>query len=238
MSLNKAHTPDGRGVLIYNGEMILLYIKEVNLTLDEKFHSDFKGKKHGNLYLTSHRIIFINNGSGGLRSLSIPFHSLRNVKLEQPIFGANYLNGAAVAEPDGGWSGEANWKLTFNKGGCIDFGQALLKANDMANNFRPHNAPPQYAPPAGAYYAPPPEYYMAQGGNYNGFQAPVHTVFMYEQPPPYPGIGPNQPPRPMNQNEAIYPSLNNPSAPNPNASAPYPAAPPSYDTATALPQKS
>lgn len=61
----------------------------------------------------------------------MPFHSLRNVKLEQPIFGANYLTGIVVAQPDGNWNGEMTWRLTFNKGGCIDFGHALLKANDM-----------------------------------------------------------------------------------------------------------
>jgi len=248
--LNTANTPDGRGVLIYNGEVILLYIKEVNLAFDNHGQAEFKGKKHGNLYLTSHRIIFINTGSGSdnLRSFSIPFHALRNVKLEQPIFGANYLHGIVVAEPNGNWSGEVTWKLTFNKGGCIDFGQALLKANDMANSFRPRNAPPQYAPPAGAYYAAPPAYYTAEGGNYNGFQAPVHTfpdqppaenVFMYEQPPPYAGIGPDRPPQQLNASAPMYPPLNTNSAPYPNASAPapYPAVPPSYDQATALPQK-
>jgi len=61
----------------------------------------------------------------------MPFHSLRDVKLEQPIFGANYLHGKVIADPGGNWNGEADWKLTFNKGCCIDFGQALLKANDM-----------------------------------------------------------------------------------------------------------
>lgn len=80
------------------------------------------------------QIIFVNTAGGAnasLRSLSMPFHSLRDVKLEQPIFGANYLHGKVIADPGGNWNGEADWKLTFNKGGCIDFGQALLKANDM-----------------------------------------------------------------------------------------------------------
>uniref|UniRef100_A0A915DC28 Vacuolar protein-sorting-associated protein 36 n=1 Tax=Ditylenchus dipsaci TaxID=166011 RepID=A0A915DC28_9BILA len=247
MSLNTANTPDGRGVLIYNGEMILLYIKEVNLAFDKYTQSEFKGKKHGNLYLTSHRIIFINNnGSDSLHSFSIPFLSF-----EKP-------------EPGGNWTGEVTWKLTFNKGGCIDFGQALLKANDMANSSRPHNAPPQYAPPAGAYYSPPPAYYMAQNGNYNGFQAPVHASLTSHQPKMVyvrattticspksllvkkSRIGPDQPPHQLSATAPMYPSLNNPSAPQPNASgqypnasapAPYPAVPPSYDQATALPQK-
>ena len=31
----------------------------------------------------------------------------------------------------GNWNGDVTFKLSFNKGGCIDFGQALLKAADM-----------------------------------------------------------------------------------------------------------
>jgi hypothetical protein len=61
----------------------------------------------------------------------MPFHCLRSVKLEQPVFGANYLRGNAIAQPAGNWQGEVIWKLSFYKGGCIDFGQALLKAADI-----------------------------------------------------------------------------------------------------------
>lgn len=61
----------------------------------------------------------------------MPFHCMKGVKLEQPIFGGNYLTGQALAQPDGNFNGDVTWRLTFNRGGCIDFGQALLKANDM-----------------------------------------------------------------------------------------------------------
>jgi hypothetical protein len=244
MSYNTAHTPDGRGVLIYNGEIIYLYIRKVNLSFDNDTHPDFKSTKQGNLYLTSHRIIFINSGTGNFRSISMPFNCLRNIKLEQPLFGANYLRGVLLAQPNGNWNGEANWKLTFNQGGAIDFGEALLKANDMANNYRPFDAPPQYSPPVGMYFAPPPDYYIPPSNNYNGFQPPTNvfpdrppadTVFMYEEPPPYPGIGPDRAPHPS----GIYPTLNPNAnvAPNPSASAPYPAAPPNYDQVTSIPSK-
>ena len=205
MSLNTANTPDGRGVIIYNGEIILLFVREVSLSFDKFTNPDFKGTKKGNLYLTSHRIIFNNvtDPKSNFKSISMPFVSLRNIKLEQPIFGANYLTGDVIAQPDGNWEGEAKWKLTFNRGGCIDFGQALLKSDEMAQGYsrRPFDAPPPYAPPPGAYYSAPPTYYWTNG-NYNGYQAPTHafpeqpppeSVFMYEQPPPYPGMGPAQP---------------------------------------------
>lgn len=238
MSVNTSHTPDGRGVLIYNGEMILLYTKEVILHFSNEPDAVFKGKKVGNLYLTSHRIIFINRDNDALRSFSMPFHCLRTVKLEQPVFGANYLKGLALAQPGGNWSGEVTWKLSFNKGGCIDFGQALQKAAEMAQSFRPYDAPPAYAPPPGAFFSAPPSYYTPEQGVYNGFQAPINVfpdhppagnVFMYEAPPPYSGIGPDRPPMPAGSFSQGGVTASAPATP--------PVAPPSYDQATVLPPK-
>uniref|UniRef100_A0A915Q2R5 GRAM domain-containing protein n=1 Tax=Setaria digitata TaxID=48799 RepID=A0A915Q2R5_9BILA len=192
MSVNTSNTPDGHGVLIYNGEMILLYTEEVNCRFEN-------GSDH---------VIFINRKNDAMRSFSMPFHCMKDVKLEQPIFGANFLQGIAVAQPGGNWNGQVTWKLTFNKGGCIDFGMALLKAVDMAQRFRPYGAPPAYAPPPGNYFAAPPAYYIPPGGNYNGFQAPTNAfpnhppagdVYMYEAPPPYSGIGPDHSPIPAGQ---------------------------------------
>lgn len=40
----------------------------------------------------------------------------------------NSLQGHVQALPDGNFGGEVKWKLSFPKGGCIDFGQALLAA--------------------------------------------------------------------------------------------------------------
>ncbi|VDD94799.1 unnamed protein product, partial [Enterobius vermicularis] len=208
MSLNVSHTADGRGVLIYNGEMILLYTKEVEISFSNGPHPALHGKKTGNLYLTSHRIIFLNRHLDALGSLSLPFHCIRDLKLEQPVFGANYLKGTALAQPGGNWEGEVTFKLTFNKGGCIDFGQALLKASDMAHHFQPYGVPPPYSAPPTTFYQAPPSYYTPPSNNYNGFQAPtnvfpdqppVGNVFMFDAPPPYTGIGPNQQPYPTGQ---------------------------------------
>ncbi|VDN30177.1 unnamed protein product [Gongylonema pulchrum] len=104
MSVNTSSTPDGRGVLIYNGEMILLFTQEVNCHFENEPDHVFKGNKSGNLYLTSHRVIFINRKSDAMRSFSMPFHCMQDVKLEQPVFGANYLKGIAVAQPGGKFS--------------------------------------------------------------------------------------------------------------------------------------
>lgn len=53
------------------------------------------------------------------------------VELEQPVFGANYIKGKVRAQPNGNWVGEAKFKLLFKAGGCIEFGQAMLKAAQM-----------------------------------------------------------------------------------------------------------
>lgn len=31
----------------------------------------------------------------------MPFHCMKDVKLEQPVFGANFLKGIAIAQPGG-----------------------------------------------------------------------------------------------------------------------------------------
>ena len=61
------------------------------------------GDKSGRLYLTTHRMIFNNKKEDLLKSFSFPFVALRDVELEQPIFGANYIKGKVVAQPDGGF---------------------------------------------------------------------------------------------------------------------------------------
>uniref|UniRef100_A0A0K0EXQ0 MIP27169p (inferred by orthology to a D. melanogaster protein) n=1 Tax=Strongyloides venezuelensis TaxID=75913 RepID=A0A0K0EXQ0_STRVS len=241
MSLNTAHTPDGNGVLIYNGEMILLYCNGVVLHFPGEKDEKFRKSVSGSLYLTTHRAIFFGTGTTKhVKSLSLPFHCMNNVKIELPLFGANYLQGYASPQPGGNLDKDVHWKITFGKGGCTDFGRALLKAADMARAFRPYDAPPPYQQPQGNVFAPPPEYYMAPNGNMCGFQAPRDiltenprsgTVYMFEQPPPYTGIG----------DTPIITEFPSGSNTNLNFRGPAPSAPPSYESitqeASALPPK-
>merc|ERR550534_2556292 len=122
-----------------------------------------KGDKVGRLYLTTHRKIFINKRNNeSLQSFSFPFVALRDVELEQPIFGANYIKGKVRAQPGGNFTGEAKFKLHFKSGGAIDFGQAMLKAAQMAGRHNVSDAPPPYQPPSSDWYAaPPPPAYSA-----------------------------------------------------------------------------
>ncbi|CAI5454625.1 unnamed protein product [Caenorhabditis angaria] len=217
MSLNTSHTPDGNGVLIYNGEMILLYITDVKLKFEKYDVKSFKSTKSGALYLTSHRIIFMNSSKkDDFKSFAMPFHSFRDVKLEQPLLAPNYLKGWVQPIPGGNFDGCPEWRLSFPKGGCIEFGQALLRAADLASRSRPFSAPPAYGalipePQQQTYYQAAPTYYYAQQGAYQGFQAPTNVfpeqppagnVYIYDIPPPYPGIGQTTP-YPSGQFQAV-----------------------------------
>ncbi|VDN20100.1 unnamed protein product [Cylicostephanus goldi] len=62
------------------------------MTFSHSHHPVLKGSKKGSLYLTSHRIIFLNSDhSDPLKSFAMPFQTLRNVELEQPVLTPNYL---------------------------------------------------------------------------------------------------------------------------------------------------
>lgn len=48
------------------------------------------------------------------------------------MFGANYIRGKIRAQQNGNFTGDVKIKLSFKSGGCIDFGQALLRAASLA----------------------------------------------------------------------------------------------------------
>ncbi|CAB3404435.1 unnamed protein product [Caenorhabditis bovis] len=209
MSFNTANTPDGLGVLLYNGETIVIFAQGVVMTIGTSENLNLEGRRTGTIYLTSHRIIFMPDPPGDwLKSFEMPFNNMQDVHLEQPIFGANYLRGIAVAIPGSQMRGEVPWRMTFNKGGCIDFGQALLLAVDRASRMRPANAPPPYAPPMGNFYQAPPAYYQPAENPDHGYnpqtdafpeQPNPSRVFISGAPPPYPGIGPEREPQPTEE---------------------------------------
>ncbi|XP_042879275.1 WW domain-binding protein 2-like [Penaeus japonicus] len=199
MALNSAHA--GKGVLIYAGECIILFCDHVTMEFGGSLPPEMKGSKTGRLYLTTHRIIFNNKAAKDkLQSFASPFFSLKGVELEQPVFGANYIKGTVQAQPHGGWTGEAKFKLTFKHGGAIEFGQAMLKVASLATrnmdtSFR--DAPPPYTAPSAPWAQAPPPAYAPPTGGYAGWVPPTATfpdrpqadeVFMYEAPPPYPGL--------------------------------------------------
>jgi len=201
MALNTAHA--NGGVLIHAGESILLFCDNVNMEFAGQDGAEFHGSKHGRLYLTTHRMIFNNKKQEDpMKSFSFPFVALKDVELEQPVFGANYIKGKVRAQPGGNFTGEAKFKLHFKSGGAIDFGQAMLKAAQMAGRHYGgvNDAPPPYTPPSSDWYAAPPPAYSANPAGYSGWVPPTHvfpdmppanSVYMTDAPPPYPGINGN-----------------------------------------------
>ncbi len=202
MALNTSHA--NNGVLLHAGETILLFCDHVTISWGyQRDNPAFKHDKHGRLYLTTHRIIFNNKKRGDpMMSFSFPFVAIKDVELEQPVFGANYIKGVVKAQPGGNFDGEAKFKLYFKSGGAVDFGQAMLRAAQMANRVASQTSyafPPAYAPPAqGTWYAaPPPAYAPNPQQGYMGWvpptnvfpeRPPQNSVYMTDAPPPYPGI--------------------------------------------------
>lgn len=214
MSLNTAHL--NGGVLIHSGECILLFCENVTIEWSGQNEPAFNGSKHGRIYLTTHRMIFNNKaGSDPMQSFSFPFITLSEVGVEQPIFGANYIKGKVRAQPNGNWIGEAKFKVTFKTGGAIDFGEAMLKAAQLATRNAQRDAPPPYVPPQTQWYAAPPPAYAPPPQGYYGWspptnvfpqQPPTGAVFMTDAPPPYPGINvPGQAPHPQGAQGFGYP---------------------------------
>ncbi|XP_023037564.1 WW domain-binding protein 2 isoform X2 [Drosophila willistoni] len=205
MSVNTAHA--NNGVLIHAGEYILLHSDSVTMEFSGQDNGLFKGSKAGRIYLTSHRMIFNNKKSAEpLQSFSAPFVALSDVEIEQPVFGANYIKGKVRAQPNGNFVGEVKFKLHFKAGGAIEYGQALLRAAKTAmNNYHRGGLvgddPPPYQPAGSWNEAPPPAYQPPPGyygwlPQHDAFSGPApNTVFMSDNPPPYPGITPPQQPQ-------------------------------------------
>ncbi|XP_058129503.1 WW domain-binding protein 2 isoform X4 [Anopheles ziemanni] len=200
MSLNTAHA--NNGVLIHAGEGILIFSDHVTIEFTGHDNPSMKGTKQGRVYLTTHRVIYNSKQENdSVRSFSMPFVSMREVEVEQPVFGANYIKGKVQAQQNGNWTGEAKFKIVFKHGGAIDFGQAMLRAASMAQRNAGTAPPPPYTPPGGAWYAAPPPAYTPNAYGYGWVpgasvfpeQPQPNSIYMHDSPPPYPGIIPGYP---------------------------------------------
>jgi len=225
MALNKVDASNGR--LTLQGDYVIHHEEKIDFSLEGDRIPDFmKGTHKGDIFITNMRVIFINSKGSGYKSFSMDFQFIRNTEVKQPIFGANYLAGFIIAEPNGGWEGNANFKIIFSKGGAIEFAEKFSKAVKEATRIRqsggvappppggmymPPNGmmppPPGMYPPPGGYYPPPPTgaYYPPPGG------APPMAYGYQAQPPPgaqplY-GNAPNQPPPPY-QDQSFHPPNN------------------------------
>lgn len=213
MALNKVDVSNGR--LVLQGDYIVHHQSDVTFQLEgDRIPSNLKGTFKGDMFMSNNMLIFVNKSSNGYRSFAMDFESVRNTEVKQPIFGANYLKGFVIAEPNGGWEGNANFNIQFPKGGCIDFAEMLQKTvktslRNRAAGVRPVPPmqpngfmPPQgggypgYPPPPMGYAPPPGGGYPPQGYPPQGYPGAPPPVGYY--PPPqeslyvYQGNGPPQ----------------------------------------------
>lgn len=208
-SINKSHNEADGGILLFNGELILLYCDSVQCEIGGK--ESIKGR----VYLTTHRLVVIvtpYRQNSAVKSLCAPFCAIVKCSVEQPIFGANYIEATVRDESDS--SRSFSFKLKFSKGGAIELAMAMNRAvAAVGRNFNPSMPPPPaYTPePSAQYYQAPPTVY-APGYNC-GVQMPVQQfpdqppigfIYASSSPPPYPGLnqpqgGPQQQPPPYGQ---------------------------------------
>jgi hypothetical protein len=179
----------------------LIYYDGVELAVDPNVDVPImKGNKKGRIYLTSHRVVFVNKNNNDLfQSFSMPFNCMRNLDIEQPVFGANYIKGEVRAEPGGRWDGVGKFKLWFNNGGAIEFGQCLMNAGRLASQARAAAQFVHTSTSSNIYPAPPPAYTSLNPNTYgwvptNRFpdRPDAGNVYMFDQPPPYAGVYENQ----------------------------------------------
>eukprot|EP01026_Neomeris_dumetosa_P031493 TRINITY_DN24970_c0_g2_i1.p1 TRINITY_DN24970_c0_g2~~TRINITY_DN24970_c0_g2_i1.p1 ORF type:complete len:215 (-),score=23.93 TRINITY_DN24970_c0_g2_i1:228-872(-) len=112
----------------FPGEAILLRRRGINIYLDGVRTNSGKWQTRGVLYLTNMRMVFIAHKadqSSGLAAFDFPLAYLKDVKFNQPIFGANNLSGMVwPALTGGGPAGTYpphEYILYFKEGGVGTF---------------------------------------------------------------------------------------------------------------------
>jgi len=209
MSINRSIGPQ---ISFWEGEMAIQEHTNIVMVLKKNSHSNehLKGTKAGKIYLTNYRLIFrTKNTNDMMQELSMPFKQIKDFEIKQPVFGANFLTGKLLAEPNGGWEGSVVFEITFKDGGAIELGQKLI---DIASKpLRPmqcsstihfaqtyptqhqggyvdqHYQPSPGQPPmyAGHHPPPPPAYNGAPPPNMQQGSALPPQYDPTQQPPAY-----------------------------------------------------
>ncbi|KAI8336338.1 hypothetical protein BC941DRAFT_428931 [Chlamydoabsidia padenii] len=181
MSLNCAMlSNDGRSVIPLPQEKVFFTQDKIKLELDCS-ENDYPGNSGGHwtsqglVILSNRRIVFIaDTPSESLQTLNIPILHFKNWKLEQPWFGANYIEGTVIPVQNGGLVKNGKLTLVFREGGTIEFtnllralSERLAETNEIPSHLEPL---PTYQaegsstgsdqvyppPPSNQVYPPPP----------------------------------------------------------------------------------
>ncbi|RHZ57720.1 hypothetical protein Glove_384g63 [Diversispora epigaea] len=127
MALNWAMiASDGQNPVPLPGEKVLFRQEKTTLNLD--LGGEYPGnpnnnyKAEGITFITNQRIIFISRPTlPHFKSLSIPLLNLKEGKLQQPWFGANYYQAIVIPVLNGGLPSPGQLKITFKEGGGFEF---------------------------------------------------------------------------------------------------------------------
>ncbi|XP_039319007.1 postacrosomal sheath WW domain-binding protein isoform X1 [Saimiri boliviensis] len=128
------------------------------------------------IFITSHSI------NDPMLSFMMPFDLMTNLTVEQPVFAANFIKGSIRAAPDGGWEGQATFKLVFRNGGAIEFAHLMVKAASAAARGFPLRT-------LNDWFSSTRIYVITGEGNVCTPQMPC-SVIVYGAPPPRYGAPP------------------------------------------------
>ncbi|OBZ83228.1 hypothetical protein A0J61_08721 [Choanephora cucurbitarum] len=166
-------TQDGRTPIPLPQEKMFFTQSDVKLILDcNESEAGYPGhtegyfeSNKGTVILSNQRIIYLaEHSSDQFKNLNIPILNLKQWKLEQPWFGANYISGVVIPVPQGGLTRRSQLKMTFNEGGAIEFTTILRsllerigESNELPREYEPlpaydlnpssldHDLPPHYS---------------------------------------------------------------------------------------------
>ncbi|KAI8639303.1 hypothetical protein BD408DRAFT_421552 [Parasitella parasitica] len=110
-------------------------------------HSEgyFESNK-GTVILSNQRIVYLAEEATPIdfKNLNIPIRNLKNWKLEQPWFGANFVSGVVIPVQGGGLTKTSSLKVTFTEGGAIEFTNILR--NLLERIAESNEVPVEYEP--------------------------------------------------------------------------------------------
>ncbi|XP_065900087.1 postacrosomal sheath WW domain-binding protein-like [Dysidea avara] len=107
------------------GERVLAEVKKVSFLLKSSCPTaPLQSSTEGSIILTNTKFELLWPPSG---HLWLPLNCIRGVQVQQPIFGANYIDVAVQAPAGAGWEGPGNVTISFQSGGCIEFSRALVR---------------------------------------------------------------------------------------------------------------
>lgn len=125
-------------------EHLVMSRKSIRFCVEDR-NEMFKGS--GNVFVTNKNIFIIKtkniNKPSNFTSICLPIGNIYNLKFEQPIFLASYLQGFVKPEVNSVYPlrSDSKWWISFYNGGCTTFVRMLYKLylKAIKDNSDPNN---------------------------------------------------------------------------------------------------